>query len=118
MFDIYTPGYFRFTSPNNQGNTVSEAFRYGRDFESSFVDVGLNPFLFSRTFCAYVMQMTIRILFGNTFGEIARGNKFKVENKKFKLDTKRVPDRISKTRKKKLAMLAHESLILWLNTCR
>lgn len=34
--------------------------------------------------------MTIRILFDNTFGEMAKGNKFKVEDKKFKLDAKKL----------------------------
>lgn len=34
--------------------------------------------------------MTIWILFDNTFGEIAKGNKFKAKDKKFKLNTKKV----------------------------
>lgn len=51
--------------------------------------MGLNPFSSVKPFL-HVIQMTIRILFDRTVGKTAKGNKFKVEDKTFKLDIKKL----------------------------
>lgn len=70
MFDVYTIGYFYFISPNDRYNIVSSALKLGKDFWEPFIDVGQNLFLLSGIFFTYEMQMTMYILFDNTFGEI------------------------------------------------
>lgn len=82
--------------------------------------MGLNPFLCSGTFCTYVIQMTIWILFDDTFGEMAKGNKFNVEDKKLKLDTKKFLIEQTKGMRNgyecRLANLSL-SLLSWLHFC-